>query len=301
MSTTAIGGNVCIFALHIYGDNIYIFLKRWYNVCKEKGVFAVNRKITVKVSARALVMMLALLFVLPVQCVSAAMKDADTITLDISNIPEDAAYIDVLIDFENGENYTKLNEDNLKRYDFDSDELAKYNEDGFVSYSCHFRGIKTDMKIKEGKTVFVDEKTERQFYFDHNSLKIAVLDKNGHIMQVSDAVDIKNDSTDIYLVGDIKYDVGENKVDPDMFDNSTNDLALMLAYAPWLVLIILIIFVVLVAFITRNIVIHRKKKAAVVGTEQTSESSKALIITGCLVVITLAFAVIVIKFMFFSI
>lgn len=114
MSTTAIGGNVCIFALHIYGDNIYIFLKRWYNVCKEKGVFAVNRKITVKVSARALVMMLALLFVLPVQCVSAAMKDADTITLDISNIPEDAAYIDVLIDFENGENYTKLNEDNLK-------------------------------------------------------------------------------------------------------------------------------------------------------------------------------------------
>ncbi len=264
-----------------------------------------NRKSAVKISARVLVIMLMLLFMMPVQSVSAARKDADTITLDISNIPEDAAYIDVLIDFENGENYTKLNEDNLKQYDFDADELAQYNEGGFVSYSCHFRGIKTDMKIKAGKTVFVDEKTERQFYFDYNSLKIAVLDKNGHILQVSDTVEINKHerhfggTTSIYLAGDIKYDVGENKVDPDMFDNSTSDLGIILAYAPYTLfipIVIIAIFVVLFAFR-----IPKRKNDADTDTEQTARSSKALnIITGCLVVITLAFAVIVIKFVFFS-
>ena len=199
------------------------------------GVKERYAKAVCKVAGMILIIIM-LLFALPVQSVSAAMEDADTITLDISNIPDNAAYIDVLIDFENGKNYTKLNEDNLNRYDFDADELAQYNEGGFVSYSCHFKGIKTDMKIKEGKTVFVDEKTERQFYFDHNSLKIAVLDKSGHIMQVSDTVEInKNEShfggtTNIYLAGDIKYDVGENKVEPDMFDNSTSTFGIIIAY-----------------------------------------------------------------------
>lgn len=260
-------------------------------------------KAACKVAGMILIIIM-LLFALPVQSVSAARKDADTITLDISNIPEDAAYIDVLIDFENGENYTELNKENLKQYDFDADELAQYNEGGFVSYSCHFRGIKTDMKIKEGKTVFVDEKTERQFYFDHNSLKIAVLDKSGHIMQVSDTVEIKKNeshfggTTDIYLAGDIKYDVGKNKVEPDMFDNSTSDLGMILAYAPYTLFIPIVIIALVVVFFAFKI---PKDKVGDDGTVQVVRASRKLrIVTGCVVLITLAFAAVAVKFIFFS-
>jgi hypothetical protein len=149
------------------------------------------------------------------------MKPADTITLDISNIPNDAVYIDVLFNFKNGESYTELDKEYMKRYDFDITELAGYDEDDFVSFSCHYRGgNKADMHIKKGKTVFVGEKEFRRFKLNDNSLKLAVLDKDGHIIQVSDTVKTDDPEKSIYLVGDIKYNVGENRIDPEMFDNS---------------------------------------------------------------------------------
>lgn len=170
---------------------------------------------------KKLFLIIAMLFVLPVQSVFAAMKDADTITLDISNIPDDAVYIDVLFDFKNDENYTGLDKKYMSGYDYDPAELAEYDEDGFVSFSCHYRGTgKADMHIKTGKTVFVVKENERQFYFNNNSLKIAVLDRSGHIIQVSDPVAINDTDKSIYLVGDIKYNVAEDRIQPDLFDNS---------------------------------------------------------------------------------
>ena len=170
---------------------------------------------------KKLLLIIVLLFVLPVQSVFAAMKPADTITLDINNIPNDAVYIDVLFNFKDGENYTELDKEYMKRYDFDITELAAYDEDDFVSFSCHYRGgNKADMHIKEGKTVFVGEEEFRRFRLNDNSLKLAVLDKDGHIMQVSEPVKTDDPEKSIYLVGDIKYDVGENRIDPELFDNS---------------------------------------------------------------------------------
>lgn len=170
---------------------------------------------------KKLFLIIVLLFVLPVQSVFAAMKPADTITLDISNIPNDAVYIDVLFDFKDGESYTELDKEYMKRYDFDITELAGYDEDGFVSFSCHYRGgNKADMHIKEGKTVFVGEEEFRRFKLNDNSLKLAVLDKDGHIIQVSDTVKTDDPEKSIYLVGDIKYNVAEDRIQPDLFDNS---------------------------------------------------------------------------------
>ncbi|MBQ2581295.1 MAG: hypothetical protein II574_06675, partial [Ruminococcus sp.] len=60
---------------------------------------------------KKLLLIIVLLFLLPVQSDYAAMKPADTITLDISNIPNDAVYIDVLFNFKNGENYTELDKE----------------------------------------------------------------------------------------------------------------------------------------------------------------------------------------------
>ena len=170
---------------------------------------------------KKLFLIIVLLFVLPVQSVFAAMEPADTITLDISNIPNDAVYIDVLFNFKNGESYTELDKEYMKRYDFDITELAGYDDDDFVSFSCHYRGgNKADMHIKEGKTVFVGEEEFRRFKLTDKSLKLAVLDKDGHILQVSEPVKTDDPDKSIYLVGDIKYNVAENRIDPDLFDNS---------------------------------------------------------------------------------
>ena len=165
------------------------------------------------------VIVLILLFILPVQSVNAARKWADTILLDISNIPDNAAYVDVLVDIQDSSHYTEFDSSYMKGYDFDTKELAEYDKDGFVSFSCHYKDklIKTDLHIKEGKTEFVGKTITNQFFWDKNKLKIVILDKSGHILQVSDTVKIYEDK--IYLAGDIKYNVGENTVEPDLFDN----------------------------------------------------------------------------------
>ena len=196
---------------------------------------------------KKLLIVLVLIFIIPVQSVYAAMRKAQSITLDISNISKDAAYIDVLIDFENGENFIKFNQHHMKSYSFDPDELSKYNQDGFVSISCHYNGIKTDMHIKEGKTTFISQNTHRLF-LNRNKIKIAVLDKSGHIIQLSDTV--KLNENDIYLVGDIKYNVGENMIEPDMFDNSTNDFSVFLTYLPyiWVVPASIVILIVVIIY-----------------------------------------------------
>ena len=168
---------------------------------------------------KKLLVVLVLLFIIPVQSVYAARKWADTIMLDISNIPDNAAYVDVLVDIEDSSHYTEFDSSYMKEYDFDTKELAEYDKDGFVSFSCHYKDklMKTDLHIKEGKTEFVGKTITNQFFWDKNKLKIVILDKSGHILQVSDTVKIYEDK--IYLAGDIKYNVGENEIAPDMFDN----------------------------------------------------------------------------------
>lgn len=169
---------------------------------------------------KKLLIILVLLFIIPVQNVYAARQDAQNIILDISNIPDDAAYIDILTNIED-EKYIDFDKDYMRDYSFDAKELSQYDKNGLVSYSCHYKdkGVKADLNIKEGKITFTDHKTTVGFLKNHNKLKIAVLNKNGHIIQVSDTVIINDKDDKIYLAGDIKYNVGENTVEPDLFDN----------------------------------------------------------------------------------
>ena len=169
---------------------------------------------------KKLLIVLVLLFIIPVQNVYAARQDAQNIILDISNIPDNASYIDILTNIED-EKYTDFDKEYMRAYSFDAKELSQYDKNGLVSYSCHYKdkGVKADISIKEGKITFTDHKTTVGFFKNHNELKIAVLNKNGQIIQVSDTIKINDNDHKIYLAGDIKYNVGENEIDPDMFDN----------------------------------------------------------------------------------
>ena len=229
---------------------------------------------------KKLFLIIVLLFVLPVQSVYAMMKPADTITLDISNIPNDAVYIDVLFNFKNGENYTELDKDYVKRCGFDTAELAEYDEDDFVSFSCHYRGgNKADMHIKEGKTVFVGEEEFRRFKLNDNSLKLAVLDKNGHILQVSDPVKTDDPENSIYLVGDIKYDVGENRIDPDLFNNSgirTENIPFFMGLLSFLIILLIALILILR---------KRKKKFAALKQQEKKQTTASILLDAALILL----------------
>lgn len=169
---------------------------------------------------KKLLVVLVLLFIIPVQNVYAARQDAQNIILDISNIPDNASYIDILTNIED-EKYTDFDKEYMRAYSFDAKELSQYDKNGLVSYSCHYKdkGVKVDISIKEGRITFTDHKTTVGFFKNHNELKIAVLNKNGQIIQVSDTIKINDNDDKIYLAGDIKYNVGENTVEPDLFHN----------------------------------------------------------------------------------
>lgn len=200
---------------------------------------------------KKLLVVLVLLFIIPVQNVYAARQDAQNIILDISNIPDNASYIDILTNIED-EKYTDFDKEYMRAYSFDAKELSQYDKNGLVSYSCHYKdkGVKVDISIKEGRITFTDHKTTVGFFKNHNELKIAVLNKNGQIIQVSDTIKINDNDDKIYLAGDIKYNVGENMIEPDMFDNSTNDFSVFLTYLPyiWVVPASIVLLIVVIIY-----------------------------------------------------
>ena len=161
------------------------------------------------------------LFMMPAHSAHAAAMPADRITLDIRDIPDNAVYIDLLADIRNIDNYIEFDKDFMDNYDFDPTELAQFSEGGFVSFSCHYNGEKADMRIKEGKTVFAEKNTVRQLSFYETSVRIAVLDKDGHIIQISDSVKINDTENDYYLCnyGEIEYSIESNEIQADIFDN----------------------------------------------------------------------------------
>ncbi len=162
----------------------------------------------------------ALLYVYMCTFTASAMPnpDLESIDLVISNIPDECAYIDILVNISESDSYyTDYNSANMKAYDFDTTELKEYESGGFVSFSCHCKDAQTDMNIREKMTMTNHEIT-KQLIADRKRVQIAVLDKNGHILQTSMPVLIKED--DSFLYGNIKYDVDGNTVDPDIYESS---------------------------------------------------------------------------------
>lgn len=183
--------------------------------------------------------------VMPSHIVNAMPDESQTINLDISNISSDAAYIDLLIDIsDTDKQYISFNSVNMNSYNFDSRELSEYNKEGFISLSCHYKDIITDMNIKKGLMIFADCNVTKELFANNKRIRIAVLDKKGNVIQVSDVVKLKEGKA--YLYGDIKYDVKNNTITPQLYNNSL----IKETYTNWFLLlgvalVLVILFVVL--------------------------------------------------------
>ncbi|MDE5557372.1 MAG: hypothetical protein K2J32_06710 [Ruminococcus sp.] len=82
-----------------------------------------------------------------------------------SELPNDAVYIDILISMnENDESYTPFNESNMKQYNFDTKDINEYNNEDFISMSCHYKYNFTEMKIQpDSRGKYVNSFTLREF------------------------------------------------------------------------------------------------------------------------------------------
>ena len=215
---------------------------------------------------------------LPFQSLKAyARIHLENLSVKSFNIPDNAAYIDMLIAMDvNDKDYVPLNEDNMKAYSFDIRKIDEYNDDGFISMSCHYKNVYTKMKVErindgdnvvahnsftllksyDGK-LFQDADLVSKFIREKRRFKIAVIDDKGNVIQVSKPFDITGKNGD--LIKPISYDISNNSFkltyehdgEPLYFVRALNPRHLFIFF----ILVLTVIVVVIVVIRTR----HKKK------------------------------------------
>ena len=180
-----------------------------------------------------------------------------------SELPNEAVYIDMLIYMdEKDEAYTPYNEENMKQYSFDTNTIANYSNEGFISMSCHYKDNFTKMKIQANtKGKYVNSFTLRRIsdgdlvqnstlvyklLNEKRQFRIALLDKNGSIIQLSEPFDSNGKKGE--LINYIEYDAGNNIISLD-YEYSGAPLWWVRTVIPLYVIIGIIIIIAVIKFL----------------------------------------------------
>ena len=177
---------------------------------------------------RNIIIIFCCLMLLPFQTLTAfARAQLRSLTIESSGLLNEAVYMDMLISMdENDESYTPFNEENMKQYSFDAKAISDYNNEGFISMSCHYNNNFTKMEIcyddKWGyhNSFTMDRSSDGsltpnpllvyKLLSEERQFRIALLDKNGNIIQISKPFGITGRKGD--LLGYIKYNAEHNKL-----------------------------------------------------------------------------------------
>ena len=152
---------------------------------------------------KKIIIILCCLMLLPFQILTVFARDQlSSLTVESSGLLDEAVYMDMLISMnENDEAYTPFNKENMKQYSFDAKVISDYNNEGFISMSCHYNNNFTKMEIcyddKWGyHNSFTMNKScdgrlisnsllVHKLLSEERQFRIALLDKNGNIIQIS--------------------------------------------------------------------------------------------------------------------
>ncbi len=156
-----------------------------------------------------------LIFLISELPVSANHGDDPMLYIKVSDIDKapSACYIDMLVKIpEDDEYYTKDNEPNMAQFGFDTAKLRDYNDDGFVSLSCHIKDNYTNAVLEDKRGFRTSENgftlTEDGRFDNPKShlllgngyeYKIALFDKDGELIYSSEPFSLS-------LYGDNKID-----------------------------------------------------------------------------------------------
>ena len=118
--------------------------------------------------------------------------------IDIDNMPEETAYVDLLIRIDGSdEDYTEFNAENGAKFGIsEKSEIVSYN-DNFQSYTFHIKNSFSEMKpfdIGDGwycvQFISDTDGSLDEFREKYKAVKLAYLDEFGNVLGLTDEADI---------------------------------------------------------------------------------------------------------------
>ena len=147
-----------------------------------------------------------------------------TFTVYLTNYPPEARYMDVLVRLSPEDADYTDNRDNFPNDTWASSQIFSYEEDGYMSYTFHYRGAQCYIRIsKSGRVEFFANSEEKLQRFQ--SIKIAVLDEQGNILQISEPFDPDPSALMAMNLGYANYDYEADTV--EVPNHSNVELSLM--------------------------------------------------------------------------
>lgn len=139
----------------------------------------------------------------------------------ISNLPVNAVYVDLLIPLsQSDESYVEADSNKLPEdFSFDA-EIVNYCDEGFRSYTFHYLDAASDISLDEEGCVYffadgafvTDREGEvryahEQEIYELGTIRLAILDRFGNILQVSPVLTLTRRSMFEYLQNKFLYDM----------------------------------------------------------------------------------------------
>lgn len=166
-------------------------------------------------------LLLATLLVLPVSANGPA--PYPTFTVEMENYPPEACYIDLLIELSPEDADYADNRENFPDDSWGGSQIFSYEENGYMSYTFHYRGADSNIKINNGRVKFFERSEENLKRFQ--SVSIAVLDDQGYVLQVSEPFDPDPSALMAMNLGYAYYDYEADTV--EVPNHSNVELSLM--------------------------------------------------------------------------
>lgn len=173
-----------------------------------------------------IVNILASSFVLPV--FANAPMPADHLTVVLSNLPDDAVYVDLLVKINQDDpNFVDFQSNNYSDSVSKSSEIVSYSEGGFYSFTFHYKNSKSNIKIESyydnldyvdfcNGLEYQDYLTQYESLRNHyRDVKVALLDKEFNIIVVSEAIQLPKENNAFVFDGEICFDFNTNSLDFD--------------------------------------------------------------------------------------
>ena len=198
---------------------------------------------------------------LPVQASANGPAPAPWYTFYVTNIPEETVYVELLIRLSEKDScYRSLNSNNLPEGIAEGSPIVTYCEDGFRSYTFHYRDARAQIRLTEEGTVtfFADGAqiyTSDSVAVGHlediegrGKVRLAMLDAQGNILQVSRSLSIRPSGLFFYSMGIFYYDGAQDSLTVESYSSAWMIILFLIVSAGGLLLTCAIEWLVALCF-----------------------------------------------------
>jgi hypothetical protein len=149
---------------------------------------------------------------------------ADHLTVVLSNLPDDAVYVDLLVKINQDDpNFVDFQSNNYSDSVSKSSEIVSYSDGSFYSFTFHYKNSKSNIKIEHyyDDLYYVDfcngyYLTQYESLRNHyRDVKVALLDKDFSIIVVSESIQLPKENNAFVFDGEIYSDFNTNSLDFD--------------------------------------------------------------------------------------